>query len=226
MSIENEKGLGRLPSPDARDQLYRASAVLAAAPAPRSPYYYARLGRKLDQGATSECVGHAWRHYFTASPNMYKKPQPDEHDLYRGAQRHDVWAGEDYDGSSVRGGAKYAQKEHGLLLSYVWAYDVDTVLDWILSKKGPVVVGTNWYGSMFYPDEKGWITKLERGLAGGHAYIAYGANNKDGRIRFLNSWGTEWGDKGSFWMPAELVDRLIREQGEACMALENVEKFK
>ena len=40
---------------------------------------------------------------------------------------------------------------------------------------GPVVVGTNWYYGMFYPDTTGLI-KIRGGLAGGHAYVINGVD--------------------------------------------------
>lgn len=222
MDPRDQYGLGRREHvPDARDRLYRAATLLQAEPVMRAPYKYFTPGQRLNQGTSSACTGHSARHLLSASPNRYKLATPDQWALYNGAQLHDEWPGEDYDGSSVRGAAKFMQKQ-GLLQSYLWAWNTDMVLDWVLGGKGPVMLGTNWYYSMFEPDKKGRIV-VPAGArnAGGHAYLLYGANGKQGTVSILNSWGRGWGKDGTATMDCELLERLLQEDGEACMAIEN-----
>ena len=57
---------------------------------------------------------------------------------------------------------------------------------------GPVVVGTYWYSSMFYPDRNGLI-KINGGIAGGHAYVINGVDKTKKLFRIKNSWGQSWG---------------------------------
>ena len=75
----------------------------------------------------------------------------------------------------------------------------------------PVIVGFtvyssfesgNWYyttGNMPYPN-----TRTER-ILGGHAVCIVGYNNISGRFICRNSWGANWGDKGYFYMPYQVI---------------------
>jgi C1A family cysteine protease len=145
-------------------------------------------------------------------------------EIYCAAQKRDPWVGDcdnpQYDGTSVRAGAKYLQ-ELGYVGEYLWAFNSTDVTNWLLSGKGPIVLGTVWYNSMFYPDEKGIVpVHPESGGAGGHAYLVVGANLDKGMIRIVNSWGTGWGQNGRAWIKLTDLDKLLQQQGEACTAIE------
>ena len=59
-------------------------------------------------------------------------------------------------------------------------------------------VAANGIVPMPQPDEK---------VLGGHAVVAVGYKQIKGQLYFecRNSWGTGWGDKGYFWMPAAYI---------------------
>jgi hypothetical protein len=137
--------------------------------------------------------------------------------LYDEAQQVDEWPGTDYDGTSVRAGMKVLRKR-GLISAYRWAWDIATVTDALLYH-GPVVLGTNWYSSMFDPDSSGFV-RIGGGLAGGHAYVLNGVNLDTGTVRAKNSWGRAWGQNGFFRMDFDTVARLLEEWGEAAIATE------
>lgn len=42
-------------------------------------------------------------------------------------------------------------------------------------------------------------------LLGGHAVMAVGYDDEQGRVIVRNSWGDSWGDKGCFYMPYEFI---------------------
>lgn len=191
------------------------AAVLQPA-APRPAYRYFRTGSVLDQGPTPSCVGHAWAGFLMAAPVMSKGVDPFA--IYRGAQDNDEWPGNDYEGSSVRGGAKYLQSQ-GRLSRYVWAWDAETVADFILSGQGSVVVGTVWTNAMFTPDDKGFLHPTGP-IAGGHAWLLVGYNRTRGVFRMLNSWGSSWGDSGRAWITGEDLQTLLRWDGEAAATVE------
>jgi hypothetical protein len=130
----------------------------------------------------------------------------------------DEWPGTDYEGTSVRAGAKVLQ-DWGYIDQYVWAWDINDLIEGVLYL-GPVVLGTNWYSGMFEPDPKTHIVKPSGGIAGGHAYEIYVVNKNTGLARIKNSWGIDWGDRGTALISFEDVERLLSEDGEACIAFE------
>ena len=210
------KGFGRLPSLDARDHLHLMGMALPVSVAPMPTQKMWRVWWKGDQGDTSQCVGYAWHGLLRSLPLLQRDPVP--WTIYTKAQRVDEWEGEDYDGTSVRAGAKVL-KAAGRISSYGWAFDIDTVLRW-LAFKGPVVLGTNWYEGMMHPDSTGLVIPSGE-IVGGHAYIAIGFDNMKDRLICQNSWGEDFGPiNGRFHLNYDDADALIHEGGEACTSTE------
>ncbi len=226
-------GLGRYFSFDPRDKAFqlekpKAGTLFSAPRELRSTRYrYYMTPKALDQGETPQCVAYAWEQFLSAAPvknKQWKTPA----DFYHECQLRDAWAGENYEGSDVRGGAE-ALREFGYLSKYEWAFDARSAANHILTVS-PMVFGTNWYWDMFEPDKEGFI-HVGGALAGGHAFLVKGVNldkkcpdGSVGAFRIINSWGTNWGDKGMVWISFNDADRLIKEWGEACCATEL--KFK
>lgn len=211
--------LGRKYSLDQEDEKYQIRGLLSAQAEAPKPYAYWHGSMFLDQGFTSQCVEYSWHHYVQAGTIRPRQRYPYWviGEPYSRMQDVDEWPGNDYDGTSVRAGAKVMQ-EMGYIDSYLWAWDLETVIDAVTST-GPVVMGTNWYRSMFTPDAGGRV-KAEGPIDGGHAWLIDGANRKTGMARAKNSWSRSWGKKGRFWVPFEVLEKLIREDGEACLAVE------
>jgi C1A family cysteine protease len=216
--LPTDFGLGRRHALDERDQLHTMQAVLPAAPKRDRRYWYAN-GWWGNQGNTQQCVAYAWDHWIEDGPVTHTGQAPliDPVTLYSEARQNDEWEGEDYDGTSVRGAAK-ALQARGLIQEYRWAWDAETVRNAILTA-GPVVIGINWYESMFFPDKNGVLT-VAGNIAGGHALLVDGYYDKSGLFRLKNSWGRDWGDNGFARISGEDLDKLIKEDGEACLAVE------
>jgi hypothetical protein len=212
--------LGRLPAPDAHDGLYPLRAALhrvVGEPLPTHRAWYG--GNILDQGQTSSCVGHGWRTFLSVAPiELGDTRDPSPFEIYHGAQRCDEWPGEDYDGTSVRGGAKFLQ-QLGHIAEYRWALDIDDMKLWLLTK-GSIVIGINWYTGMFSPDAKHIITASGQ-IEGGHCVCVIGYNSTSRLFEFQQSWGKDWGNRGRAYIPEDLMKQLIfSEGGEACAALQ------
>lgn len=214
--------LGRIHIPDPRDQNYLVSDILPrqASKPERTYKYWWPGGWWGDQGNTPQCVAYAWVHWLEdGGVTQYNERTPEivPYTLYKEAQRRDVWSGENYEGTSVRGGAK-ALQERGYIKEYRWTWNVEELAQAVLSL-APVVVGTDWYLDMFYPNEEG-VVSLSGSLMGGHAYVVNGYNSETGYFRCKNSWGRTWGKNGYFYIHKTAMQVLLNNHGEACIATE------
>jgi hypothetical protein len=219
-TIKYDFGLGRRKKEDPRDSKFKITAVLPKkAPSITSRNWNAN-GWWGDQGAMPHCVAFAWVHLLEDGPvTQVSGPAPilDPAGLYKLCQRVDEWPGENYDGTSIRAGAKILQGL-GFIGEYRWAWDLDTMINAVLTE-GPVTIGTNWYYDMFFPKEKN-IIKIGGRLAGGHATVINGVNTKTGFFRLKNSWGRSWGNKGHALISFEDMEKLINQDGEICLPVE------
>ena len=226
------KRLGRVIVKDDRDEKYPMEAALPAEMPGVDYKYWWTSGWWGDQGLTPHCVAYSWLHWVEDGPvtHFYEDREIDPtykvgaHDalfnpetIYKEAQVVDQWPGEDYDGTSVRAGAKILQKM-GVIKEYRWSWDFPTLKKALLTT-GPVVVGSWWYSDMFYPGEDGFITPTGD-KAGGHAYVLNGINVDEGFVRLKNSWGRSWGKDGYAYIKFDDMARLLEDGGEACLALE------
>lgn len=228
-------GLGRLFAPDVRDGRFllrehpRTQQVALRLPAKTWPMF----SLPLDQGNTGTCVGHGWRHLLTAVPVVVRPNlPPSAFDIYDWATQLDEWTDNDHDaerqyGTSVRAGAKALQTQ-GKVGEYRWTNEVDEAADWIAGVDaqgkaigGPVVIGINFYASMFDLDSEGYMRIAPNTvLSGGHCMLLLGWNQERGAFRGLNSWGVSWGQRGRFWLDGDTARRLFTEDGEICVATE------
>lgn len=219
--IFTDKKLNRKYSPDSRDHNYLIKNLAAMQRVPQiTQKFWNSDGWWGDQKNTPQCVGYAWAHWIEDGPVEHAGVAPivPPARIYENAQKLDEWPGENYAGTSVRGGVKYLQGDNKIS-SYYWAFDAATVVNAILTL-GPVVVGTDWYSSMFRPDRRGFISVAGR-FAGGHAYVLNGVDTVAGYFRLKNSWGRNWGVRGHAYIRISAMDRLIKANGEACIAFEN-----
>lgn len=221
-SIASDPRLGRLKQFDEQSRKYSVRDVLTTTALTTKSW---TNNLWLDQGSTSACTGHS-RTYDLAG---YPKPvtgltNASANALYKLAQTMDEWPGVSYEGSSVLGALKAATSQ-GYIGEYRWAFNIDDMLA-AMVYLGPVVVGTSWFESMFYPRPSGLlVVDNKSGLAGGHAYyfrriLISRASKRDflGTRETLrdepllvlrNSWGKTWGKSGEAAMwPSDYQDNL------------------
>jgi hypothetical protein len=222
-----ERKLGRIEVVDERDKQFPVSTVLEGITAPPDikRRFWFDNGWWGNQGATSECVAYSWMAYLEDGPVLQDQLQEDRRmpfydttEFYNLCQQHDQWPGENYDGTSVRAGAKILH-HLGIINSYRWAFSVNDVI-MCLKFIGPVVVGTRWYWDMFTPSPAGLVEPTGQ-PAGGHAYILNGYDAELDVFRIKNSWGKEWGKNGHAYIRTSDFGKLLRNGGEACIAFEN-----
>ncbi len=211
MPYVNGRTLDRVPQFDDRSWSYPIRALLGARK-PRSYTWPLKIWN--DQGREGACVGFAWSHELAAAP--VKVPTDNELGLriYREAQKIDQWPGEAYSGTSVLAGAQVA-KSLGYIPEYRWAFGAQDVIDTV-GAYGPCVLGMNWYEGMFGPDESGFL-RPTGGVAGGHALVCLGLNLRGEYVTLHNSWGRDWGVNGRGRLAFGDLDRLLREDGDACV---------
>lgn len=206
------KGLGQHPSVDLRDAQHLMKDHLQDVMVlPREKTW--KIGDVLDQGYEGSCVGFGWTDWENAKPSGFDVQQgyAYAYTWYERAQELDEWAGTDYEGTSVRAGARVAQ-ERGLLNEYAWAASIDDIDAWLLAK-GTVVIGSKWFRSMDYPDSEGFLNVApESGIRGGHCYLLYGLGT-EGNYKFLNSWGYDYAREGTFRLRLADLSRLIAAGG-------------
>lgn len=211
--VQNQK-LGRRIAVDRRDRKFAIEAPIAGR---RLRRYWNANGWWGDQGYSSECVGYAWAHWLEDGPVTHKGTPPvvQPATIYEQAKLIDEWPGEDYDGTSVRAGAKVLQGL-GYITEYRWAFTMPALIHTLL-EKGPVVFGSWWYEGMDEPDERGFIRPTGATL-GGHAYVLNGINTRSDKVRMKNSWNRTWGHNGHAWISISDLAILLHREGEACLA--------
>lgn len=241
MSTTQEFGLGRLPEFDEKSRAFNIRALLEI---PYARSYTWACDVHLDQGRDGSCVGFSIAHEANAKPAIQPVEASTAFALYKAAQKIDEWPGEDYSGTSVLAGMKVA-KTYRWYDEYRWAFNVPDALS-AISRKGPAVIGINWYDGMSYPTD-GRI-KVYGDVVGGHAILVRSVRlvyqpgttsaqktssswfsylDRDASCVLLhNSWGPGWGgtDKGpgSAWLSVDDYARLMSEQGECCVPVSRI----
>lgn len=213
--------LDRLVDFDARSRRYGIRQLAAPDDRPLISKAW-DLGICLDQGTEGACVGFAMAHELAAEPVRVPGMTATfaRESIYWPAQRLDGWPGGSYpgarpvyEGTSVLAGAK-AVKKLGLIRGYRWAFGLQDVLLG-LSYHGPCVLGLAWYEGMLKTSESGFIVSTGS-IVGGHCILALEINVDDETVTLPNSWGPEWGVKGRCRIRWDDLEKLLKEDGEAC----------
>ncbi len=81
----------------------------------------------------------------------------------------------------------------------------------------PIMIGANWYDSFDNPDPKGRISiSPDAAVRGGHEWELSGIVDPTLQLcKAWNSWGSDWGNGGAFYLTFETLERLLAEQGDA-----------
>jgi len=80
-----------------------------------------------------------------------------------------------------------------------------------LSQTGPLVAGITMYASAMSEStsKSGLIPvpKAKESILGGHAVVLVGYDDRTQRVKFVNSWGSGWGDHGFGYLPYNFLSR-------------------
>lgn len=182
----------------------------------------------LDQGNVGSCTGNAGIGALATDPvystsisnnTTYPLTEDGAVKLYSDAEMIDgtgPYPPNDY-GSYGLSIAK-ALKNAGLISSYQHTFTLDDALKALTQY--PIMVGINWYNSMFNPQADGRVT-ISGGIAGGHEIVARQIDARNQRVWFDNSWGTSWGVNGRFYLTFTDLGRLLSEQGDVIVLIPN-----
>jgi len=174
----------------------------------------------LDQGREGACTGFAISHNLGTTPRkMGGIDNPFAQHRYYRAREEDEWPGENYEGSSVLGACEAARKD-GLIKSYYWCKSLQEILH-ALGYLGTVDMGCDWYTDMMHTDVNGYV-HVTGGVAGGHSIQIGAVDMQKQAVRLDNSWGPDWGVKGSAWLSFKDLDLLRQNRGEFAV----IRKFK
>lgn len=207
--------LDRIPFLDERSRAFPARALIGT-PVRYKKVWTARF-EPLDQGQEGACTGFACAGELAATPIKYAVNNDAALKLYSKAREIDQREGRFYTAGATTLAAVKGCKEMGLFGKYVWNFGIDDTIDWII-KRGPVVLGINWYESM-YETLPGGLIDVSGPVVGGHAIMAngYWPRHPDfGDVLVLtNSWGVNWGIRGRGFLPIDSAKRLLSEDGES-----------
>lgn len=77
----------------------------------------------------------------------------------------------------------------------------------------PFITGVTWYQDMFQPDPDGRVHPTGA-VAGGHEFVADEIDATNERVWFTNSWSTDWGLAGRFYLSFGDYGKLLAQQGD------------
>jgi hypothetical protein len=105
---------------------------------------------------------------------------------------------------------KPEQLEPWKIVSYVRLGSVDEVLH-ALASESPVFIGTPWFRNWLNVGRDGKLPPADGKVVGGHATLLLGYDMKEHRFIGQNSWGTQWGDRGFYYMLMSDVEGYFAE---------------
>jgi hypothetical protein len=184
-----------------------------------------RLIPVLDQGNVGSCTGNAGigclgtDPYFTKikHSDIYTLDEPGALRLYSAAEVIDgngPYPPNDY-GSYGLSIAK-ALLNAGMISGYQHTFTLNDAL--LALTQYPIMVGMNWYSSMFYPQADGRVVPSGR-IMGGHEVEASEIDAVNQRVWFWNSWGEEWGVKGRFYLTFRDLGKLLSQKGDVIVLI-------
>lgn len=216
---------GRLGRHVEHDERSRAFASTAPVEGPLLPTLHRRHVPIFDQGryldrrtgeyvSLGSCTGNALAGALSTSPFLHRFGESTAVRLYSRATELDEFDGvypPDDTGSSGLAVCK-AALEHRWISEYRHAFSLGEALYALM--RGPVIFGTSWLEAFDRPDSRGRIS-IGGSSRGGHEWVARGVDPDERLVYADNSWGPGWGLHGSFFVPFDVLEVLLDDDGDA-----------
>lgn len=218
--------LGRHVKHDSRSLAYRHQRRHAGA---LVSVTHERMIPILNQGDVGACTGNAetgalgTQPLYAAVPEIDRSPSfLNENEALRLYSAAEVIDGDGpyppADNGSCGLSVCQAAKNAGLIAGYTHCLDLDDVLDAL--QDGPVIIGSNWYTpGMDEPTGPGALVTATGTVRGGHEYLARSVDVARQLIGCDNSWGTSYGNAGSFTMSWDTLTTLLAQQGDGTVSI-------
>lgn len=217
---EREHGLGGKESPpDPRDyplNKFLASAGIAAAVQFPATYLLPNRPPHRDQGSSPQCVAYSsgYDQSHVDRPELGRYFDPWESRFFnqiggtsagafmRSALDQRLKAGYPVQGVGQR-------RKHRIGAYYRVPLGLEQIRSALVTrpKNGGVLVLGPWYHSWFHPLASGKLPAPDYSV-GGHAWWLVGWNDSLG-LRGQNSWGTDFGVGGDFYLPYAYISRMV-----------------
>lgn len=230
--------LGRKPPPDfTHVEKYPHQLRAAIQKCEKNINVSTWIRRYYNQLDTPQCVA-----FSTGQERSQKyRIEFDAHWLYAECKKRDGYPNED--GTFTRVAldvlreegfktkqSKYVQETFGIKRNE-WLTSVDEMRQAVVTSPTGILVATNWYMGMFNPTHNGQHYTMDPKnlgqLAGGHQYWIKGVSDNLGGFLTPSTWGQpdrNWQPGEDGWpitlIPYELMDRLMKEDGEAAIIVE------
>ncbi len=220
----SDKRLGRHIEHDDRSFNYKFSATGIKI----TDVEHKRFIPILNQGQVGACTGFAGIGDINTNPfikndnSYYTADDSGALKLYSDAEKIDGGIGyppEDV-GSSGLSIAK-ALKKQGLISSYQHTFNFNDALKALT--KYPIITGIRWYSGMFATDSDGRV-RISGKIVGGHEIEAFKIDIENARVWFYNSWGSQWGINGTFYLTWGDYLRLLEDRGDVTVLIPIADK--
>lgn len=217
-------GLGRIPHVDPKNFDYLIKPSLS----PRALVH--RVARTLGiqrprhwhqwahyfQGDTPRCTAYGSKTWLAADPlhaTVAWLRNLDADSWYADNVAEDRKHGRVFSEGATTLAAMEVGKRRGYWDRYEWSYDFDVIRNTVHDQQ-PVIVGTNWYASMWDRDAEGICGRPSptEQPDGGHLFCLNGYDPKRDLFRNPETW-----NDGDYLIPGELMRRLISEDGECVL---------
>lgn len=211
--------LDRKPHFDEESRQFPIRRLLSEPYRKRQRIWSPRISGPLDQGSEGRCTIFGCGGELAATPQRYAIDNAWCNDNWPKVQAEDRKMGNNWsDGASVLAALK-AVKNMGKFRYYAWCFGINDVIQAVM-RKGPVLLGINWYESMYETNPDGFVT-VDGSIVGGHCIMLNGympKHLKFGEVAiWTNSWGPSYGINGRGYIRINDLNRLLHEDGEAAI---------